>query len=107
LPPPDGLRQLHSQLDFAPSVVHLLGWPVPEGWWGESVFDSAFSAPSISNIGRKLIVTPLDGSQQSVSLDHPNGAAEKGLVKLFLSVYTNSPPAGAAAVGAGSRVNSP
>jgi hypothetical protein len=107
LPPPDGFRQLHSQLDFAPSIVHLLGWPVPEGWWGESMFDSTFDAPSISKIGRNLIVSPLDGPQQVISLDHPNGAAEKGLVKLFLSVYTNSPPAGAADGAGGSQVNSP
>ena len=92
LPPPDGFRQLHSQLDFAPSIVHLLGWPVPDGWWGESVFDSAFSAPAISKVGRNLIVTPLDGPEQVVSLDYPKGEAAKGLVKLFMSVYTNSPP---------------
>jgi phosphoglycerol transferase MdoB-like AlkP superfamily enzyme len=105
LPPPAGLRQLHSQLDFAPSIVHLLGWPVPEGWWGKSVFESTVDAPALSKIGRNLVVTPLDGPRQVVSLDHPNGAAEKGLVKLFLSVYTNSPPAGAA--GAGSQVDLP
>jgi hypothetical protein len=92
LPPPDGFRQLHSQLDFAPSIVHLLGWPVPDGWWGESVFDSTFNAPAISKIGRNLVVTPLDGPEQVVSLDYPKGEAAKGLVKLFLSVYTNGPP---------------
>jgi hypothetical protein len=101
------LRQLHSQLDFAPSVVHLLGWPIPDGWWGESMFQSTFKAPAISQFGRNLMVTPLDAPPRAVSLDHPNGAAEEGLVKLFLSVYANSPPAGTAAAGAGSQANSP
>jgi hypothetical protein len=104
LPPPDGFRLLHSQLDFAPSIVHLLGWPVPEGWWGESVFNPTVSAPAISKLGGNLIVTPRDGPPQTVSLDHPNGAAETGLVKLFLSVYTNAPTAGTD--GTGSPVNS-
>jgi hypothetical protein len=107
LPPPDGFRLLHSQLDFAPSIVHLLGWPVPDGWWGESMFDSAFMAPSISKIGRNLIVTPVKGPQRVVSLDHPNGDAEKGLVNLFFSVYTNSPSAGTVEGTGGSRDNSP
>jgi len=107
LPPPDGFRLLHSQLDFAPSIVHLLGWPVPDGWWGESMFVSAFMAPSISKIGRNLIVTPVKGPQRVVSLDHPNGDAEKGLVKLFFSVYTNSPSAGTVEGTGGSRDNSP
>jgi hypothetical protein len=93
--------------DFAPSIVHLLGWPVPDGWWGESMFDSAFMAPSISKIGRNLIVTPVKGPQRVVSLDHPNGDAEKGLVKLFFSVYTNSPSAGTVEGTGGSRDNSP
>jgi phosphoglycerol transferase MdoB-like AlkP superfamily enzyme len=103
LPPADDLRQLRSQLDFAPSIVHLLGWPVPEGWWGESLFDSTFAAPPISKVGRNLMVTPQDGPQRVVSLDHPNGAAEQSLVKLFLSVYTNVPPPATSA----SQTNSP
>jgi hypothetical protein len=107
LPPPDDLRQIHSQLDFAPSIVHLLGWPVPDGWWGESVFELAYDAPSISKIGRNLMLTPLDGPRQIISLDHPNGEAEKALVKLFSSIYTNSPPAGTTAAGDGLQTNSP
>jgi phosphoglycerol transferase MdoB-like AlkP superfamily enzyme len=104
LPPPDGFRQHHSQLDFAPSIVHLLGWPVPEGWWGESVFNSTFNSPTISKSGNDIVVTSLDGLRQVVSTDHPNGTAEHGLVKLFSSVYTNAPPAETG--GAGLPVNS-
>lgn len=86
------LQQIHSQLDFAPTVAHLLGLPIEDGWWGESIFASQHNAPSVSEYRRNIIVTPPDGEpQQTVSLDHPGNAMEKGLVELISSVYTNSP----------------
>ena len=103
LPPSDDLRQLHTQLDFAPTIVHLLGWPVPDGWWGESMFSPSQNAPSVSKFGRNLNVKFLDGSQQTVSMDNPKNADEKDLVTLFSSVYTDSPPATAT----GSQTNQP
>jgi hypothetical protein len=91
--PPADLRQPLSQLDFAPTIAHLLGLPVPEGWWGESIFAPAQNAPTVSKFGRNLtIIPPGDGPRQIVSLDHPKNAAEKDLVTLFNSVYTNAPP---------------
>lgn len=104
LPQPGRREQVHSQLDFAPTLAHLLGWPVPDGWWGQSLFASGAGAPVVEKIGGNLIVMPLDGPQRMVSLDHPNGAAEKGLVGLFFNVYTNTPPAG---VDAGPSANVP
>ncbi|HEY5346163.1 MAG TPA: sulfatase-like hydrolase/transferase [Verrucomicrobiae bacterium] len=100
------LRQLHSQLDFAPTIAHLLGLPIPPGWWGESIFAPDQNAPSVSKLGRNLIVTPLaGGSPQTISIDHPADAAETGLVTLFNSVYTNSPTI-EAGTSAGSPTNS-
>jgi hypothetical protein len=91
--PAADLRQPHSQLDFAPTLAHLLGLPVPEGWWGESIFAPAQNAPTVSKFGRNLTIIPLGGGpRQMVSLDHPKNAAEKDLVTLFNSVYTNAPP---------------
>jgi len=96
LPRPGDRQAVHSQLDFAPTVAHLLGWAVPEGWWGESLFAPGARPPAIEKVGRELIVMSPEGSQQIVSLDHPDGAAQKGLVALFLRVYTNAMPAGIA-----------
>ncbi len=99
--PPADLRQLHSQLDFAPTIAHLLGWPVPAGWWGESIFAPDQNAPSVSNIRRELLINPFDGGpRQVVSLDHPQNAAETELVTLFNSLYTNAPPRTAGSVNA-------
>jgi hypothetical protein len=106
--PRANLRQIHSQLDFAPTIAHLLGLPVEDGWWGESIFAPDQNAASIRRRDRNIIVTPLAGGpQQTVSMDRPQNAVEKNLVTLFTSVYTNSPPAGIAGVDAGSQTNSP
>jgi Sulfatase len=99
--PPADLRQPHSQLDFAPTIVHLMGLPVPEGWWGESIFAPAQNAPSVSKVGRHLAIIPLGGGpRQIVSLDHPQNTAEEELITLFNNIYTDAPPAEAAAAGA-------
>jgi hypothetical protein len=105
--PPADLQQPLSQLDFAPTIVHLLGLPVPAGWWGESIFDPVLNSPAISKVGRDLIITPLGGGpRQMVSLDYPKNAAEKDLVTLFNSVYTDAPPFEAVSAGA-AQTNSP
>jgi len=81
-----------SQLDFAPTIMHLLGQPVPDGWWGESIFSPHPAAATVSKFGRDINVTTDDGTKMTVSMDHPRNAAEKDLVTLFNSVYTNPPP---------------
>ena len=92
------LQPMHSQLDFAPTIVHLLGLPIPAGWWGESIFAPGRHAPAIAQEGRNLIITPPDGGpQQIVSLDHPQTPAEMDLIALFDRIYTNSLPQMAAA----------
>jgi hypothetical protein len=91
--PQADLRQPHSQLDFAPTIVHLLGLPVPAGWWGESIFAPVQNAPTLSKFGRNLTVIPLGGGPRlRISMDYPNNAAERDLVTLFNSIYTDAPP---------------
>jgi phosphoglycerol transferase MdoB-like AlkP superfamily enzyme len=95
------LRLTCSQLDFAPTVFHLLELPIPEGWWGESIFAPIQKASAVAKTGRRLIVYPQDGGpQQIVSMNHPQNAAEKDLVTLFNNVYTNAPVSGAVSAGA-------
>ena len=107
LPPTDDLRQVHSQLDFAPTLMHLLGQPIPVGWWGDSVFATNNNAPAVSKYRRFLTITPVDGSaEQTVSMDYPGNATEKDLVILFNSVFTNMSPLNANSAS-GLRANSP
>jgi hypothetical protein len=91
--PSADLRHPLSQLDFAPTIVHLLGLPVPAGWWGESIFDPVLDSPAISKLGRNLTIIPLGGGpRQIVSLDYPKNPGEKDLVSIFNTIYTNMPP---------------
>jgi phosphoglycerol transferase MdoB-like AlkP superfamily enzyme len=101
------LRQIHSQLDFAPTIMHLLGQPIPVGWWGESIFAPNQNAPSVSKFGRDLTVTFDDGSVQTISIDRPKNQAEKDLVTLFDSVYTDAPPASEDVLAGASQTKSP
>jgi hypothetical protein len=95
------LHLICSQLDFAPTVFHLLGLPIPEGWWGESAYAPIQKAPAVAKDGGRLIVYPQDGGpQQIVSINHPQNAAEKDLVTMFNSVYTNAPASEAVSAGA-------
>jgi phosphoglycerol transferase MdoB-like AlkP superfamily enzyme len=105
--PPADLRQPLTQLDFAPTIVHLLGLPPSPGWWGESIFDPVLNSPSVSKFGRNLTVIPVGGGpSQLVSLDHPKNQAEQDLVTIFNTVFTGAPPFGAVSPGA-SQTNSP
>ena len=88
--PEADLNQLHSQLDFAPTMMHLLGFPIPEGWWGESIFATNQAAPRVATANRNIVVET-SNDKQTVSLDSPHGVKEKELVSLFTSIYTNSP----------------
>jgi hypothetical protein len=98
--PAADLRQPLSQLDFAPTIVHLLGLPVPPGWWGESIFDPVLNSPAISKFGRNLNIIPPDGGpRQRVSMDYPKNAAEKELVTIFNTIYTDTPPFGIVSPG--------
>lgn len=45
---------LSGQLDLAPSILHLLGQDIPEGYWGESLF-SDLKRPQFIGYNRGLI----------------------------------------------------
>ncbi len=88
--PEADLKRPHSQLDFAPTMMHLLGFTIPEGWWGESIFATNQEAPRVAKIGRNLVVESTQG-KQTISMDNPHGTNQDGLVSLFNTIYTNSP----------------
>jgi phosphoglycerol transferase MdoB-like AlkP superfamily enzyme len=81
-----------SELDFAPSIAHLLSLPIPPGWWGESVFNTNRIAPYVMRFNDKLSITAdAGGAVQSVSISHPNTQSETNLLILFQSLYVDSP----------------
>ena len=90
-PLPDVDRsELCSQLDFAPSMAHLLGLPIPQGWWGESVFDTNRTAPYVTRFNDKLSITTDAGAAvQSISISQPTTQMETNLLEIFQSLYVD------------------
>jgi hypothetical protein len=81
-----------SQLDFAPSMAHLLGLEIPQGWWGDSVFDTNHTSPYVMRFNDKLSVTTKAGSPiQVISISHPANQAETNLLEIFQSIYIDTP----------------
>ncbi len=77
-----------SQIDFAPSVAHLLGLPIPPGWWGESVFATNTTSPYVLRFNDLISFTTAPGTpEQKISITHPANQSESNLMKVFQSIY--------------------
>jgi hypothetical protein len=86
--PAADLKTPHSQLDFAPTIAHLLGLPVPQGWWGDSVFAPGRIAPYVTRFNDKLIIES-SGVSQSISISRPADQSASNLVDLFQKLYVD------------------
>lgn len=79
-----------SQLDFAPTMAHLLDLPVPAGWWGDSLFTTNEVSPYIVRFNDKLSIGVEPGIITStLSFDHPADESESNLLALFNTVYAD------------------
>jgi len=94
LPPVEG-NEACSQLDFAPSMAHLLGLKIPPGWWGESVFATNRLSPYVMRFNDKLNIVPVNGGPgQSISISKPTTQSETNLLEIFQSLYVDPPDKG-------------
>jgi hypothetical protein len=88
-------NEFSSQLDFAPSIAHLLGLPIPQGWWGDSVFDTNRTAPYVMRFNDKLTISAdAAGTTESISVSHPANQSETNLLEIFQSLYIDPPKTG-------------
>jgi uncharacterized membrane protein len=66
--------------------------PIPQGWWGESVFDTNHDSSYVMRFNDKLSVTTVAGAPvQSISISQPANEAETNLLKIFNSLYVDPP----------------
>jgi hypothetical protein len=84
--PKADLNASHCQLDFAPTIAHLLGLPIPQGWWGESVFATNRPSSYVMRFNDKLTVES-GGASRSISLGEPSNQSARDLIELFQSLY--------------------
>ena len=85
LPSPVPLDSPCSQVDIAPTLFHLLSLPIPQGWWGQSLFFQEKNNPLIGVFRDSLYLA--GQVDMRVPVDRPNGADEQALINLFNSVY--------------------
>jgi hypothetical protein len=71
--------------------MHLLGQPIPPGWWGDSVFATNRSAPDVTRFNDQLTVES-GGTAKSISISEPNSESASNLVVLFQSLYVEPRP---------------
>jgi phosphoglycerol transferase MdoB-like AlkP superfamily enzyme len=84
-----------SQLDFAPTMAHLLNLPVQPGWWGDSLYTTNLTSPYIVRFNDKLSIGVEPGIISStLAFDHPTDESESNLLALFNTVYVDPSPMG-------------
>lgn len=89
LPPYDRDRRT-SQLDVAPSILHLLGLPVPAGYWGRSIFDASRGRAPFVGVFRGIVTFEDDGRREEFDLEAPSTAAQHDLRRL-MNAYLRPP----------------
>ncbi len=75
---------LSSQLDLAPSILHLLNIEIPQGYWGESLF-SKTKKPLFTGYSRGVIEMRTGDDKMSVN-KKSRSKKDAGLIRLFNSV---------------------
>lgn len=75
---------LSSQLDLAPSILHLLNIEVPEGYWGESIF-SKKKIPQFIGLNRGVIEYRTDTEKMSFN-KNSKSKQHSEFIKAFNSV---------------------
>lgn len=84
LPPADRNRPT-SQLDIAPSLLHLLGLPIPQGYWGRTIFDPQ-PAPFVGIAQNSVLIEDQPhGLSESFNLFAPETAFQRDLSLLLRS----------------------
>ena len=92
-PLPPMARAVASQVDLAPSLMHLLGLPRQPGWWGRSVFALDKRNPAVGIFARSLTLRPTAQSRRDIARDTPATQDDAALINLTNTLFIN-PPAG-------------
>jgi len=75
------------QLDFAPTLYHMMGWEIPRGWWGESLFHPGRRDNLIQTLWESTIVNTTDGPTR-IKLWEPRDDSERRFLRLFNTLIT-------------------
>jgi len=88
LPPVRGDLEA-SQLDVAPTLFHLLGLPIPAGWWGQSLFLEDRDNPAIG-LHKDMVTLSAGGKRRLFNLKRDDEATRE-FEAIFSTVYVDQP----------------
>jgi phosphoglycerol transferase MdoB-like AlkP superfamily enzyme len=78
--------RLASQIDVAPTIAHLMGLPIPAGWWGESLLAKDKRNPAIGYVNGMMQLEMPDGERRLYNLKRPE-KVPPGIADLFSTVF--------------------
>ncbi len=76
---------LASQVDIAPTIINLLGYNKPYGWWGDSLYNQNRKPYSIG-FEKGFIRFTEQKNNLLINLEHPENEFEKEFIDLFETV---------------------
>ncbi len=76
---------LTSQLDPAPTLLHLMDIPVPRGYWGDSLFHQGKRNPAVG-FHRDIVTIDSGKKKAYVNLKRLKTPADKSFYELFSTV---------------------
>jgi phosphoglycerol transferase MdoB-like AlkP superfamily enzyme len=78
--------RLASQIDVAPTIAHLMGLPIPRGWWGESLFATEKKNPAIGFSNGMMQLRMPDGGSRLYNLKKRDTVPDD-IAELFTTVF--------------------
>jgi len=91
LPLPKRMDLPACQLDFAPTLLHLLGLPIPEGYWGTSLLAPA-GARTYVGWFRKTIRIETGPTRHRIHLPNPKNDRESRFIELYQTLILTGLP---------------
>ncbi len=82
--PPAETQRLGSQLDLAPTLLHLLGERIPAGWWGDSLY-AARGGFAVGMFSGALRLTSEKG-ERSFDINNPEQPDERLIAFAYNSI---------------------
>lgn len=78
--------QLASEIDIAPTIIHLLGLPKVKGWWGDSLFNKNRKFKAVG-FDQNFIRFQDADRQLMINVEKPANDLEKAFIELFNMVF--------------------
>ncbi|MBP5591190.1 sulfatase-like hydrolase/transferase [bacterium] len=89
--PETDFTTLANQTDIAPTILHILGFEKPAGWWGQSLFAEERKEKAIG-FDKKFLYLSDKESMKTINTEKPADASEQAVIDLFNTVFTERRP---------------